>query len=86
MALVTPDTRSYVKNTTTPKNKHWTHIYGIGTDVPVSGIYRCTGCGDEITSNKGDIFPPQNKTQHECQNKAVMWELVVMTQTKGPNK
>lgn len=86
MALVSPETRNYIKNTTTPNNQHWTHVYGIGTKVPVSGIYRCTGCGDEITSNKDDPFPPQNDNQHECNGKEIMWELVVMTQTKGPNK
>ncbi len=86
MALYAPDTKKYVNETNQPKNKHWTHIYGIGTKVPVSGIYRCTGCGDEITSNKDDPFPPQNGDQHECNGKPIHWELVVMTQTKGPSK
>lgn len=86
MALYAPDTQKYLGQTNQPTNKHWTTIYGIGNEVPVSGIYRCYGCGDEITSNKGDVFPPQNKTQHECQNKPVQWELVVMTQTKGPGR
>lgn len=83
MALVSPDTKKHVKETNSPKNEHWTHVYNIGAKVPVSGIYRCYNCGDEITSNKGDIFPPQNKDQHECQSKPVKWELIIMTQTKG---
>lgn len=83
MALVTQETRKLVLNTNQPTNEHWTSTYGIAATVPVSGIYKCVNCGDEITSNKNDKFPPQNKTQHECQNKPVRWKLVVMTQTKG---
>lgn len=84
MALYTQDTEKYLKPTNKPQNAHWTHVYSPGLTVPVSGIYRCKACGDEITSNKGDPFPPQNKDQHPCQNKDIRWELVVMTQTKGP--
>jgi hypothetical protein len=83
MALYAPDTKKYVNQTNKPENEHWRHIYGPGLKVPVSGIYRCTACGDEITSNKGDPFPPQNTKQHPCQDKDIGWELVVMTQTKG---
>ncbi|WP_321836244.1 protein L [Pseudomonas kulmbachensis] len=61
----------------------WNYVYGIGAAVPASGIYRCTGCGDEITSNKGDKFPPQNRHQHADQKVEVRWELIVKTQTKG---
>ena len=83
MAFVTEETKKYVVTTDKPKNDHWTHIYGIGQRVPVSGIYRCYHCGDEITSNEGDPFPPQNKTQHQCQGKPVQWELIVRTKTKA---
>lgn len=83
MAFVTEQTKNYVLTTDKPENEHWTHIYGIGQKVPVSGIYRCYACGDEITSNQGDPFPPQNKSQHDCQGKPVQWELIVRTQTKG---
>jgi len=83
MAFVTEETKKYIVTTDKPKNDHWTHIYGIGQKVPVSGIYRCYHCGDEITSNAGDPFPPQNKNQHQCQGKPVQWELIVRTQTKA---
>lgn len=62
--------------------REWESAYGIGDKVPVSGIYRCTGCGDEITSNKGDIFPPQNKTQHPYCS-AIQWRLVAKTRTQA---
>lgn len=62
--------------------KEWESTYGISEKVPASGIYRCTGCGDEITSNKGDIFPPQNRTQHpNCS--AIKWRLVAKTRTQA---
>lgn len=59
----------------------WGTVYQIGTPVPASGIYRCTGCGDEITSNKGDPFPPQNSHQHNS-SAHVAWKLVARTKTK----
>ncbi|MFJ3485217.1 protein L [Pseudomonas sp. NPDC090202] len=80
MALVSPVTRGYVTETLSD-NDHWTHAYGVGTAVPVSGIYRCMGCGEEIVSKRGESFPPQNRYQAVCQEKPVLWELVVMTQT-----
>ncbi|WIO60035.1 hypothetical protein [Pseudomonas amygdali] len=84
MAHVVEETVQYLKKT--PKSVLgsvvWDTLYQIASKVPVSGIYRCEGCGDEITSNKDDIFPPQNKHQHA--NKAkVEWRLIVETQTKG---
>lgn len=86
MALYAPDTKKYVGQTNQPENKHWKTVYGISSEVPVSGIYRCTGCGDEITSNKGDPFPPQNKKQHPCQDEKIWWELIVKTQTTGSGR
>lgn len=83
MALVSDETVKYLSKVNNPNDKHWTHVYEIGEQVPVSGIYRCYHCGDEITSNKGDRFPPQNKTQHPVHSKPVVWQLVVLTETKG---
>lgn len=56
--------------------------YGIGDEVPVSGIYRCRNCGKEITSNQGDKFPPQNTHQHP-QAGPVRWRLIIWTNTSG---
>ncbi len=60
----------------------WNTLYDTGSVVPASGIYRCEGCGDEITSNKYDPFPPQNKHQH-ANGTPIQWRLIVQTQTKG---
>ncbi len=35
-----------------------------GTIAVNSGIYRCTGCGDEDACNKGNPLPSQNHRQH----------------------
>ncbi|BCG20783.1 MULTISPECIES: protein L [Vibrio] len=62
---------------------HWKNSYSPGSEVPISGIYRCTGCKKEITSNKGDPFPPQNHHQHAASQGDVKWKLNVRTNTNG---
>ena len=51
-----------------------------GTSTPYSGIYRCTGCGQEIASNQGNPLPPQNHHQHNYSQGAIRWQLTVSTQ------
>lgn len=63
--------------------KRWQNTYDPGDTVPVSGIYRCTGCKKEITSNEGDPFPPQNHHQHSSGQGAIKWKLNVRTNTTG---
>lgn len=62
---------------------HWKTSYSPGATVAVSGIYRCVGCKKEITSNKGDPFPPQNHHQHSTSQGAIKWKLNVRTNTDG---
>jgi hypothetical protein len=50
-----------------------------GDIVPVSGIYRCTGCGREDACNSGDPFPTQNHAQHLPTQGIIQWQLVVGT-------
>jgi hypothetical protein len=45
--------------------------------TPWSGIYRCEGCGREITSVKDYPLPPQNHHQHTYGQGAIRWKLVV---------
>ncbi|UVL16137.1 protein L [Pseudomonas atacamensis] len=85
MPYFTKDTSQYFHEET-PKisvlgGDPWGTAHKIGAEVPHSGIYRCTGCGDEITSNKGDKFPPQNSHQHNVLA-GVAWKLVARTKTK----
>ncbi|MBK5512280.1 protein L [Pseudomonas sp. TH15] len=84
MAEVIANTAHYIRKiapTILDKVEEWQYVYGTGAVVPASGIYRCTGCGDEITSNKGDKFPPQNRHQHTNLSVPVQWQLIVKTQT-----
>jgi hypothetical protein len=61
----------------------WKNEYGPADKVPVSGIYKCTGCKKEITSNAGDPFPPQNHHQHTLSLGPVRWKLNIRTNTDG---
>jgi hypothetical protein len=85
MAFVTANTAHRITqiHPTILAGEEWGKTYGISAKVPASGIYRCTGCGSEITSNKGDDFPPQNDHQHPGSKADVLWELIVMTKTKA---
>ncbi len=74
---------SSVLESVTSNKTHWMTAYTPGDEVPVSGIYRCTGCRKEITSNAGDPFPPQNHHQHSPSQGAVRWKLNVRTNTNG---
>lgn len=66
-----------------PENKWWNETYAPNDKVPVSGIYKCTGCKLEITSNKGDPFPSQNHHQHPVSTGSIKWKLIVRTNTNG---
>lgn len=61
----------------------WTDTYHPGDAVPVSGIYRCLGCGREDTCNKFDPFPPQNHHQHTPDQGRIRWRLNVRANTEG---
>jgi hypothetical protein len=48
-----------------------------GTPAPKSGIYRCDGCGLEITALQPDALPGDGHHAHTTQQKAVRWKLIV---------
>ncbi|MBC8784417.1 MULTISPECIES: hypothetical protein [Pseudomonas fluorescens group] len=54
-------------------------IHSPGTAAPHPGIYKCTGCGDEIAIAGGHILPPQNHRQHNALAK-IAWQLLVYPQ------
>lgn len=66
-----------------PGKEWWTKVYKPGETVVVSGIYTCTGCKREVTSNKGDPFPTQNHHQHDPKLGDIGWKLNVRTNTEG---
>ena len=55
--------------------------YSPGDSTTYPGIYRCSGCGDEIGIAKNKTLPPQNEHQHSG-NTSVKWKLLVRAQQK----
>jgi hypothetical protein len=52
-------------------------VHNPGAPTPYSGIYRCPGCGREVTSIYGHALPPQNHHQHQQYSQGnVRWQLV----------
>jgi hypothetical protein len=52
-------------------------VHQPGFAAPLSGIYRCEGCGLEVASNQGQPLPPQNHHQHTPQQGPIRWRLIV---------
>jgi hypothetical protein len=54
-----------------------------GYHARYSGIYRCTGCGKEISHNADVSLPPQNHHQHGYGQGAILWQMVAAANTDG---
>ena len=54
-------------------------IFEPGERTVFSGIYRCPGCGNAITSVAGNTLPPQNHHEHTPQQGKIRWQLAVWT-------
>ena len=54
-------------------------IYEPGTSSPHSGIYRCEGCGHEITHVHDKPLPPQNHHAHTTNQGKIRWRMIVYT-------
>lgn len=61
---------------------HWDNEYKPGTKVPYSGIYGCTGCGQERAMNEGDPFTTQNHRQHNASQGDIRWKLRLRAETE----
>lgn len=61
----------------------WNLVHKPGETVPLSGIYCCTACKKEVTSNKDDPFPTQNHHQHDPRLGDIGWKMIVRTNTEG---
>ena len=58
------------------------NTYEPGEHSPYSGIYRCEGCGREITHIGTTTLPPQDHHQHTPIQGSILWKMVVYPQTK----
>lgn len=67
---------------TTLSDSAFSTSYSSGATVPYSGIYKCSKCGREVTSNaqKNDVFPP-HFSNSTCSTPA--WVLHIATDTQG---
>ena len=54
-----------------------------GDKVVFSGIYRCEGCGKEISHNADVPLPPQNHHQHKTSQGSIRWKMIVGANTSG---
>ncbi|MGK3394222.1 hypothetical protein, partial [Klebsiella pneumoniae] len=48
-----------------------------GDTCTYEGIYKCTGCGKEVTIAGGKTLPPQNHHQHSPGQGDIRWQLFV---------
>jgi hypothetical protein len=54
--------------------------FGPGDRTPRAGLYRCCGCGHEIASSAGHLFPAQNHHRHEPNEGPIRWRLIASAQ------
>lgn len=52
-------------------------LHPAGSTAPYSGVYRCAGCGHEVSSTAGHPLPPQNHHQHTYLQGTIRWQLIV---------
>jgi hypothetical protein len=57
-------------------------IHHPGQATRYSGVYRCEGCGQSITSVGGHPMPPQDHHQHTSVQGTVRWRLVVKSHSR----
>lgn len=67
----------YLKFLQLNEHQEFDNNHAPGVQAPNPGIYRCTGCGDEIGIAKGHTLPPQNHHQHTQGQGAIRWQLIV---------
>jgi hypothetical protein len=53
-------------------------VHNPGATAPYGGIYKCTGCGHEVTVPADHVLPPQNHHVHSNPTVTpIRWRLVV---------
>ena len=60
-------------------NDAFNHVHQPGWNAPLSGIYRCLGCGRSVTSIIGRRLPPQNHHEHGVLQGPIRWQLTVFS-------
>jgi hypothetical protein len=66
----------YLTNSADPK---FDPAHPPGTVPPISGIYKCQGCGCEVVAHPDNPLPPPNHHEHALDQGGVAWRLIVAT-------
>src|SRR5689334_20447593 len=72
----------YTKYLNASQDAEFDYEHQPGALTLVSGIYRCAGCNREVVSNYGQPLPPQNHHQHNDNQGAIRWYLIVHADPK----
>lgn len=80
MALAKHGSKHLIGEADAKHNSTYEHKYGPGETCKFEGIYKCSGCGKEITLAKDKTFPPQNHHQHTPAQGAISWQLFIFAQ------
>lgn len=62
-------------------NDMFDKLHKPGEQVTFSGVYRCEGCGKEISHNSSVSLPPQNHHQHTPAQGEIRWRMIVWAVT-----
>lgn len=80
MALVRKGNQTQVKEANAESNGTFDKVHKPGEKCAHEGIYKCDGCGKEVTIAGGKTIPPQNHHQHTAQQGEIRWKLFVFAQ------
>lgn len=80
MALAKNGCRNLVGEAGAKHNATYEKKYHPGDECAFEGIYKCAGCGKEITLAKGKTFPPQDHHQHPPAIGRIEWQLFIFAE------
>lgn len=80
MALVKNGNKDKVSEADSKFNSTFDKEHSPGDKCEHEGIYKCSGCGKEVTIAGGKTMPPQNHHQHSQAQGSIRWKLFVYAQ------
>ena len=66
------------------KNGSFDALLHPGLHIPCAGIYRCTGCGNEVAQEANTVLPDRHHHRHTPAQGPIQWQLIIATQTNVP--
>lgn len=74
----------YQNYLTVSKNGGFDAVLQPSAFVPCAGIYRCTGCGNEVALEGVGLLPGRDHHPHAPAQGQIQWQLIVATVTNVP--